>query len=86
MQWEWMRGEQVDGEEGERGKSWRRIVQWSSYWECTLSVMVEVALGFAFFGKGGHKMVHKSLVLCIKRARKLLPVRIFFFFFCQLSD
>lgn len=43
--------------------------------------MVEAALGFTFSGKGGHKMVHKPLVPCIKMARKLLPVRIFFFFF-----
>lgn len=42
--------------------------------------MVEAALGFTFSGKGGHKMVHKPLVPCIKMARKLLPVRIFFFF------
>lgn len=54
-------------------------VQWSSYWECRLSVMIEAALGFTFSGKGGHKMVHKSLVPSIKRTRKLLPVRIFFF-------
>lgn len=46
--------------------------------------MVEAALGFTFSGKGGHKMVHKPLVPCIKMARKLLPVQIFFF--CQLSD
>lgn len=41
--------------------------------------MVEAALGFTFSGKGGHKMVHKPLVPCIKMARKLLPVQIFFF-------